>query len=114
MRTAADGGSAVVVLSSDVLELQGLCDRVLVFSRGRIVAALEVRAITEENITGAAVTSDGEHQSGGQRSRRTSCISVRRFLAGDYLPSLVLAVLIVALPWPPPRQRPLPLQLQPP
>ena len=37
LREAADGGAAVVVLSSDAIELQGLCDRVLVFSRGSIV-----------------------------------------------------------------------------
>ena len=52
----------MVVLSSDAVELQGLCDRVLVFSRGRIVRELEGDEINEENITGAAVTSDGEHR----------------------------------------------------
>jgi ribose transport system ATP-binding protein len=36
LRKIAAGGGAVVVLSSDAIELQGLCDRVLVFSRGQI------------------------------------------------------------------------------
>ena len=37
----AEDGKAVVVLSTDAVELQGLCDRVLVFSRGEIVRTLE-------------------------------------------------------------------------
>ena len=61
LREAAAEGRAVLVLSSDAVELQGLCDRVLVFSRGRVVRELEGSEINEENITGAAVTSDGEH-----------------------------------------------------
>ena len=36
LRQAANDGMAVVVASSDALELQGLCDRVLIFSRGPI------------------------------------------------------------------------------
>ena len=40
LREAAAGGRAVVVLSSDAVELQGLCDRVLVFSRGSVVREL--------------------------------------------------------------------------
>ena len=97
MREAAAGGRAVLVLSSDAVELQGLCDRVLVFSRGRIVQELIGAEITEENITGAALTSDGEHQTGEQTQQAHKLHSVRRFLAGDYVPSLVLAVLIVVV-----------------
>ena len=37
LRRAAQAGQAVIVVSSDVVELQGLCDRVLVFSRGQVV-----------------------------------------------------------------------------
>jgi ribose transport system permease protein/ribose transport system ATP-binding protein len=95
LRTTAEEGKAVVVLSSDVLELQGLCDRVLVFSRGRIVASLEGDAITEENITGAAVTSATVRD--GLAARARQALRIRRFSSGDYLPTAVLAVLIVAL-----------------
>jgi ribose transport system ATP-binding protein len=94
MRDAAAEGRAVVVLSSDAVELQGLCDRVLVFSRGQIVRQLEGDEINEENIIGAAVTSAGEHhQDLPLRARRVQ--RLRRFVSGDYLPSVVLAVLIV-------------------
>ena len=82
------------MLSSDAVELQGLCDRVLVFSRGRVVRELEGAEINEENITGAAVTSDSEHRRElPLRARRVQ--RLRRFVSGDYLPSVVLALLIV-------------------
>ena len=48
LRNAANGGASVVVLSSDAIELQGLCDRVSVFSRGGIV-----RTLTGDEITNA-------------------------------------------------------------
>ena len=90
LRDAAEAGKAVVVLSSDVVELQGLCDRVLVFSRGEIVRSLEGDEITEENITGAAITSDTQRAKGSPPARgaRCACAGSR---AGDYLPSVVLA-----------------------
>jgi ribose transport system ATP-binding protein len=97
MREAADGDRAVLMLSSDVVELQGLCDRVLVFSRGRIVRELTGSEITEENITGSALTADGEHHSGDRAQRPSKVQRVQRFVAGDYLPSLVLGLLIIAM-----------------
>lgn len=95
LRDAAAAGSAVIVLSTDVVELIGLCDRVVVFSRGEIVRTLEHDELTEENITGAAVTSDVRRVDMAARVRRA--FGLQRFAAGDYLSSLVLAVLIVAL-----------------
>ncbi len=41
LRTAAAGGMAVVCASSDAEQLAEICDRVLVFARGRIVAELD-------------------------------------------------------------------------
>ncbi|HEY1478930.1 MAG TPA: ATP-binding cassette domain-containing protein [Gaiellales bacterium] len=95
LRDAAASGLAIVVLSSDVIELQGLCDRVLVFSRGEIVRTLAGEEITEEQITGAAIGSDSQRTGPEQRAPRR--VRVRRFLEGDYLPTVVLVVLIVAL-----------------
>ena len=95
LREAAAAGRAVLVLSSDAVELQGLCDRVLVFSRGRVVAELEGEQIGEERITGAAVTSEGGHRD-EVTLREERLKRVRRFVSGDYLPSVALAVLIVA------------------
>jgi ribose transport system ATP-binding protein len=95
LREAAATGKAVVVLSTDVVELQGLCDRVLVFSRGEVVSELEGEDITEENITGAAITSQQRRETLASRAQRA--LRARRFAAGDYLPTFVLALLVVAL-----------------
>ena len=95
LRAATDDGKAAVVLSSDVVELQGLCDRVLVFSRGQVVRSLEGDEITEENITGTAITAAAGREGLAARTRRL--LHARRFASGDYLPSVVLALLILGL-----------------
>ncbi|HEY2888516.1 MAG TPA: ATP-binding cassette domain-containing protein [Candidatus Limnocylindrales bacterium] len=95
LRDTASAERAVVIVSSDALELQGLCDRVLVFSRGTVVQTLEGDAITEAAITGAAITaSGGLRRQTPEAARR---LRIQRFLAGDYAPSAVLAILVVAL-----------------
>src|SRR6202042_1379524 len=50
LREVSNSGTPVVIVSSDVLELEGLCDRVLVFSRGHVVGELSGRDVTEEKI----------------------------------------------------------------
>jgi ribose transport system ATP-binding protein len=64
LRRMAQSGVAVVVLSTDAVELEGLCDEVLVFSRGRVVARLDGDQVTERAITGTAVLSHDEQESG--------------------------------------------------
>jgi ribose transport system ATP-binding protein len=96
LRDAAAAGLAVVVLSSDVIELQGLCDRVHVFSRGAVVRTLEDTEINEEQITGAAITS-ADSRRASQAAQVPGRVRIRRFLEGDYLPTVVLLVLILGL-----------------
>jgi ribose transport system ATP-binding protein len=55
LRRLASSGVAVVVLSTDAVELEGLCDSVSVFSRGRVRATLGGDQLTEKAITGTAV-----------------------------------------------------------
>jgi len=92
LREVADGGTPVVVASSDGIELEGLCDRVLVFSRGRIVRELTGDEISDEAITEANLhatelrKSSGNGESAGGKNWR------RRF--GDHLPAV--ANLVVA------------------
>ncbi len=57
LRAKADEGVALVVKSSDPLELAGLCDRVLVMSRGRIVEEIAADALSERRIVEAIVGS---------------------------------------------------------
>jgi ribose transport system ATP-binding protein len=95
LREVAASGTPVVVYSSDAKELEGLCDRVVVMSRGHIVADLTGDDVTEQRIVSAAISattrSTRAEYSGGRSSRLT------RFLKGDYSPVLILALFIVAL-----------------
>lgn len=57
IRDKTRDGTACVVNSSDALELAGICDRVLVFSRGRIIRELAGDQVTEANIVSSFLTS---------------------------------------------------------
>ncbi len=57
LRAKADEGLAAVVKSSDPLELAGLCDRVVVMSRGRIVQEIPRHELGERRIVEAIVGS---------------------------------------------------------
>jgi ribose transport system ATP-binding protein len=57
LRGKAREGVAVVVKSSDPLELSGLCDRVVVMSRGRIVDEIPAAELSERRIVEAIVGS---------------------------------------------------------
>jgi ribose transport system permease protein/ribose transport system ATP-binding protein len=95
LRSSAEQGAAVVVLCSDGIELEGLCDRVLVFSRGQVVRELTGPEVTEENIAHAALTATRtrahrEHASGGRWASR--------FLGrSEYAPAAILALFMLVL-----------------
>ena len=55
LRAKAEEGVAAVVKSSDPLELSGLCDRVVVMSRGRIVEEIPRHELGERRIVEAIV-----------------------------------------------------------
>jgi ribose transport system ATP-binding protein len=55
----AGAGMAIVMVSSEMMETIGLCDRVAVVSQGGIAGVLEGAAITEENIMRLAVRGCG-------------------------------------------------------
>ncbi len=46
----AEAGAAIVMVSSDLPELLGMADRILVLRRGRLVAELDARQTTQEEI----------------------------------------------------------------
>ncbi|WP_457190764.1 ATP-binding cassette domain-containing protein [Nocardioides sp. P5_E3] len=97
LREVADEGTPVIVASSDAKELEGLCDRVLVMSRGHVVADLAGDDVTEERMIRAAVASTQHTRETTERRRDTSRPALRRFLAGDYAPVAVLALVMVGL-----------------
>jgi ribose transport system ATP-binding protein len=57
LRAKAREGVAIVVKSSDPLELAGLCDRVVVISRGKIVDEIRGEKLSERRIVEAIVGS---------------------------------------------------------
>ena len=96
LREVSAGGVPVVVASSDAQELEGLCDRVIVMSRGHAVATLEGDEVNEERIVHAAISATAltaelaaAASSGSSR--------LQRFIEGDYAPVVILAVVMLAL-----------------
>jgi ribose transport system ATP-binding protein len=55
IREMAARGLGILVISSELLEVLGLCDRVVVMREGRNVGELSGAALTEENIMKLAV-----------------------------------------------------------
>lgn len=60
-------GLAVIVVSSDLLEIIGMCDRVMVMSQGRVAGFLEKHELSEENIMrlAMAATAGNSTRAGG-------------------------------------------------
>ncbi|EHN10716.1 Ribose ABC transport system ATP-binding protein RbsA (TC 3.A.1.2.1) [Patulibacter medicamentivorans] len=98
LREAAASGIPVLVVSSDSIELEGLCDRIVVFSRGQVVRELSGDDVTEEAMARAIVTAtsirraDDEHDDGPGR-----LAAVRRFASSDYGPAVILVAVILLL-----------------
>jgi ribose transport system ATP-binding protein len=95
LRAVANQGVAVLVASSDGIELEGLCDRVLIFARGRIVNELTGAAVTDAAITEANLTATVSRASQARRPKQDR--RWREFGASDHFPALVLAVLTIII-----------------
>ncbi len=65
LRSRTDAGTAMLVKSSDPIELAGLCDRVLVMSRGQIVEEIPKDELDERRIVEAIVRGPGMSRAGG-------------------------------------------------
>ena len=89
---ATKGG--VVVVSSDAAELEGLCDRVLVMSRGKVVTELTGDDVSERRMTQAALTAtrSDEVVLGQRRQSR-----LKRFFTGDFAPPIGVLIALVVL-----------------
>ncbi|MGE5272185.1 MAG: sugar ABC transporter ATP-binding protein [Verrucomicrobiota bacterium] len=62
LRGKAADGVAMIVKSSDPLELAGLCDRVIVVSRGQVIDEIEGSDLSEARIVEGIVRSSGRRQ----------------------------------------------------
>ena len=95
LRAFAEQGMAVLVSSSDGIELEGICDRVLIFARGRIVDELAGDDVTDAAITKANLTATVSRTSKAVAAKSES--AWRRFYSGDHFPALILAVLTLII-----------------
>lgn len=96
LRSVAASGTPVVVNSSDAVELEGLCDKVIVLSRGHVVATLTGDDVTEETIVAAAVHAD-THGGHATSEKPSDFGGLRQFLQSDNAPSVPLAIVIALL-----------------
>ena len=97
LREVSANGVPVVVASSDAKELEGLCDRVVVMSRGTVVDTFEGEAVTEERLIRSAVRATAHARQSIPKKAAGASTRASRFLQGDYAPVLVLAVVMLAL-----------------
>jgi ribose transport system ATP-binding protein len=99
LREIAAEGIPVIVVSSDSLELEGLCDRIVVFSRGGVVAQLTDSEVSEEQIARSIVTANTHREEAVGRSEdvETSWRSrLLSFARGDFAPSAILIAVMLA------------------
>ena len=97
LRDITKQGIPVIVASSDAKELEGLCDRVYVMSRGHIVDTLEGADISEERMVKAAVASTTLKK--GSHTETKTVVrggAFRRFFQGDFIPPIILSVIMLA------------------
>ncbi|MEP7239391.1 MAG: ATP-binding cassette domain-containing protein [Devosia sp.] len=102
IRAKVATGTSCIVNSSDALELAGLCDRVLVFSRGRIIRELVGDEVTEPAIVSSFLLSRDTHETSAPPSKMSTL--VRDFVAALsggggrwWMPLSFLAILTLAI-----------------
>ncbi len=97
LRSVSKAGTPVIVNSSDAVELEGICDKVIVMSRGQVVETLVGEEITEERIVAAAVRSEA-HDIGHESSGSPQSMSrLRHFMESDIAPVVPLALVTILL-----------------
>ena len=101
VRELATAGAAVVLVSSELIELIGLSDRIYVISGGRIVDQVRATEATEERIIGAAVggqrATSGASAHGGPAGSSVRKARRQPLLDRRYASSILLAFMIVVL-----------------
>ncbi|MFO1033832.1 MAG: ATP-binding cassette domain-containing protein [Hyphomicrobiales bacterium] len=95
LREVSNAGTPVIVNSSDAAELEGLCDKVIVMSRGRLAETLDGEDVTEPKIVAAAVSAS-HHGEGGLQGK-TGQGWWRHFAQSDNAPTVPLLFVITAL-----------------
>ncbi|MDH4438800.1 MAG: ATP-binding cassette domain-containing protein [Rhizobium sp.] len=97
LREVSEAGTPVVVNSSDAVELQGLCDKVVVLSRGQVVEILTGDDVTEERIVAAAVKAETHGDSSSAVAHAHTGSRLRDLLRSDNAPAVPLAIVTLLL-----------------
>ena len=98
LREVSNSGTPVIVNSSDAVELEGLCDKVLVMSRGQVVETLVGKDVAEDKIVAAAVKAATLAETSARRQTNAAGQSGwRHFVQLDYAAAVPLLFVILAL-----------------
>ena len=98
LREVSNSGTPVIVNSSDAAELEGLCDQVIVMSRGRVVERLSGADVKEDRIVAAAVKAETHvGDSGVVAGAKSAGGGWRHFLQSDNAPAVPLALVTALL-----------------
>lgn len=93
LRNTVNDQRAAIVLSSDAAELAGICDRVLVFSRGGIAAELAGTQVTESEIISAILTATNVREAVAP-ARVGGRPQLAQALSTDWAPLLMVAIVV--------------------
>ena len=98
LREVSSSGTPVIVNSSDAAELEGLCDQVVVLSRGRVVETLSGDDVNEARIVAAAVNA-ATHVGDSVLAARGNSTGGgwRHFLQSDNAPAVPLTLVTILL-----------------
>lgn len=99
LREVSGNGTPVIVNSSDAAELEGLCDVVMVMSRGRVVETLRGDDISEARIVGAAVEAATHAHHAEEKAQTPTGFGdrFRHFVQSDNATVVPLTLVIIAL-----------------
>lgn len=97
LREVSAKGIPVIVNSSDAAELEGLCDKVIVMSRGQVVETLTGHDVDEARIVAAAVSALTHVDRAENLHPKARASGWRHFLQSDNAPAVPLSLVIVLL-----------------
>lgn len=98
IRELGGRGVAVIIVSSDVVELIGLSDRIYIAAAGHLVDEVLARDASEERIIGSSVKTKQQQLSPKSKVPRiTSPTGTSKRLLSKYLPPIMLALVTMVL-----------------
>jgi ribose transport system ATP-binding protein len=101
LREQADAGTAIIMNSSDAGELVGMCDRIYVISRGRVVGELADEGMQQSKVVSSFVNVDPDAVAQSARARTAEAGSfaktTRSVLSSGWTPLAILVLLILGV-----------------